>query len=109
MGTVRIKDGTPVGNESLCNSCSHGLIVRGFRETEELVFCTYSFDQPIRLPFKVYKCTGHDDRNRPTWEQMEKMAIDVDPSPTRKHAGFFYPDRDESPVDVPVDSPTMND
>lgn len=108
MGTIRVKNGTPVGNDSLCETCTHALIVRGYRETEEIAFCTFSFDQLIRLPFKVYKCSGHTDKNRPTWEQMEEMAIDVKPSPTLKQVGFYYPDEDAT-VAVPVETPTMND
>lgn len=108
MGNIRVKNGTPIGNESLCETCTHALIVRGYRETEEIALCTYSFDQLIRLPFKVYKCTGYADKNRPTWEQMEEMAIEVKPSPTMKHAGFYYPD-EETSVDVPVETPTMKE
>jgi hypothetical protein len=107
MGNIRVKNGTPVGNESLCETCTHALIVKGFRETEELVFCTYAFDQILRMPFKVYKCSGHIDKGMPTWEQMKDMAIEVKPISSTKQAGFYYPE--DVSVDVPVESPTMKD
>lgn len=83
-----MKNGTPVGNKSICDTCKYAHIVQGFRESEVLVYCTYVFDQAIPVPFKVAQCTSHDDRNRPTWEQMEKLAIDVQPISSAKPAGF---------------------
>jgi hypothetical protein len=108
MGNIHVKNGTPVGSESLCHSCSHALVVKGYSEMEELVFCTYPYDQLIKLPFKVYKCTGHKDKNMPTWKQMEDMAINLNTSVTLKPAGFYYADEDES-VAVPVEQKTMNE
>jgi hypothetical protein len=32
--------------------------------------------------------TGFHDKNRPTWEQMEKFAIDVFPASSFKPVGF---------------------
>ena len=63
-------------------------MVRGFRGSDELVFCNFAYDL-IRIPFKVRECSNHRDRNRPNWEQMEKLAIDVQP-PVKyaKPAGF---------------------
>lgn len=48
--------------------------------------CTY-VDPNIVLPFTVYTCSGFYDRNRPTWKQMEDLAIDVTPAPL-KPVGF---------------------
>ena len=31
----------------------------------------------IVVPFTIHECTGYYDKNRPTWEQMEKLAIHV--------------------------------
>ncbi len=88
MSKVHIKNGTPVGNCSLCDTCSNAQIIRGYRESEALVICNYSFDQPLRLPFKVHQCTSYQDRNRPDWDQMEKLALHINPISSAKPAGF---------------------
>ena len=40
------------------------------------------------VPFKVYDCSSYLDRNRPTWKQMEELAIDILPLTSSKPAGF---------------------
>lgn len=84
---VHIKDGTAIEGETKCASCTHVHMVRGFRESDELVFCNFAYEL-IRIPFKVRDCSNHRDRNRPDWEQMEKLAIDVQPLTSAKSAGF---------------------
>jgi hypothetical protein len=88
MGKINIKNGTPIGSSSMCDTCANAQILRGFRESELLVLCTYTFDKPLLVPFKVSDCTMYADKNRPTYGQMEKLAIDVKPSSTLKPAGF---------------------
>ena len=34
-------------------------------------------DPNIVVPFKIYECTKYYDKNRPSWRQMEKLAIHV--------------------------------
>ena len=34
MGKLPIKNGTPVGSVSLCNTCSYAQIMTGFKESE---------------------------------------------------------------------------
>jgi hypothetical protein len=41
----------------------------------------------IVLPFIVNTCTGYYDKNRPSYQQMQKLAIDVTPAPL-KPVGF---------------------
>ena len=48
--------------------------------------CTY-VDPNIVLPFSVYTCSGFYDKNRPSYQQMQKLAIDVTPGPL-KPVGF---------------------
>lgn len=86
MGKAYIKNGTPVGTDSLCRTCSRSLVITGYRESEQVTMCTY-VDPNIVLPFTVYACSGFYDRNRPTWQQMEELAIDVAPAPF-KPVGF---------------------
>jgi hypothetical protein len=86
MVKAYIKNGTPVGTESLCRTCSRSLIITGYRESEQLTMCTY-VDPNIVLPFSVYTCSGFYDKNRPSYQQMQKLAIDVTPGPL-KPVGF---------------------
>lgn len=90
MSKVRVKNGTPTEGESLCLSCVWVHMQRGYRINEELVFCDYGTLR--RVPFKVRECTDYCDKNRPSYEQMEKLAILVEP---RRLAGFEREDRKE--------------
>ena len=88
MATIYVKNGTPLDAQSKCESCLHAHIMRGFRESEEMVYCTVAYGPPLRVPFKVYECSSHLDRNRPTWKQMEDLAIEIQPLSSAKPAGF---------------------
>lgn len=87
-----MKDATPVGSAPLCRTCSNAHILRGYRESEMLVVCTATYpDFPV--PFVVRECSGYNDRNRPDWDQMTKLAIHVTPRlKSSKKFGFGDPD-----------------
>jgi hypothetical protein len=86
MGKPYIKGGTPVGSESLCKTCCYAHIMTGYRESESVTMCN-EVNPNIVVPFLIYECTGYYDKNRPSWKQMEKLAINVTPSPLKK-VGF---------------------
>ncbi|MEI9978103.1 MAG: hypothetical protein WDN23_03750 [Edaphobacter sp.] len=86
MSKPYIKNGTPVGSESLCKTCTSTLIFTGYRESEQMTMCTYVHPN-IVLPFTVNTCTGYYDKNRPSYKQMHDLAIDVTPAPL-KPVGF---------------------
>ena len=88
MTTISVKNGTPVGEQSKCASCTHAHILRGFRESEEIVYCTFGLDQMLVVPFKVRDCSNYTDKHRPTWEQMQDLAIEIQPVSFAKPAGF---------------------
>ena len=88
MTRVYVKNGTPVEGQSLCCSCCHAHILRGFRESEEQVFCNYVYEQLFPVLFKIRDCTGYSDKNKPTWEQMKNLAIEIRPSVSFKPIGF---------------------
>ncbi|HKO17920.1 MAG TPA: hypothetical protein VJU82_03450 [Acidobacteriaceae bacterium] len=101
MGQVNMKGATPVGSASLCRTCSHAHILSGYRESEVMVVCTATYpDFPV--PFVVRECTGYNDRNRPDWDAMEKLAINVAPVSFAKKVGFNTPlsGREAEPVTV---------
>jgi len=87
MGKLNVKNGTPVGNEHLCKSCSHALYVTGYRESDVLVICVLT-DPSFRVPFVVHQCSDFLDKRKPDWEQMEKLAIEIQ-FPGRREASIF--------------------
>jgi hypothetical protein len=86
MGKPYIKGGTPVGSASLCKTCSYAHIMTGYRESELVTVCTDT-NPNIVVPFLIYECTGYYDKNRPNYDQMQKLAINVTPGPL-KPVGF---------------------
>lgn len=88
MGKLNVKNGTPVGNEHLCRRCSWGQFITGYRESDLLVICTNA-NPNMKVPFVVFDCSEFSDRNRPNWEQMEKLALAVQPTRvSTRVAGF---------------------
>ena len=76
-----------MGNEHLCRRCSNGQFTVGYRETDVLVVCTNS--NPARLvPFPVYECTEFWDRNRPSYNDMTKLALDFSEAHRSVVTGF---------------------
>jgi hypothetical protein len=86
MGKLNIKGGTPMGSESLCRTCSSAHIMTGYRGSERITICN-DVHPNIVVPFLIYECSGYYDKNRPTWDQMEELAIDVTTAPM-KPVGF---------------------
>lgn len=87
MGKIYVKNGTPVEKEALCRSCLNAQVIEGYRESEVVVLCGAPYRELI-IPFKVRECSAYTDRNKPSWEQMEKLAIDVLPLSSAKPVGF---------------------
>lgn len=85
--TLRIKNGTLIEGESLCRTCRNAHIQKGFRESEEAIFCALC--APLRpVPFKVAECTDYSNRLVPYRWELEKMALLINIEPARKPAGF---------------------
>lgn len=88
MGKLNVKNGTPVGNEHLCKRCTWGQCMTGYRESDFIVICTNT-NPSFKVPFVVMDCDEFSDRNRPNWDQMEKLAIEVQPTRiSTRTAGF---------------------
>lgn len=83
---ITIKESPPIEGEALCSTCVYAHIQRGFRESEQDVFCGYGAFRPVR--FKVRDCTDYCDRTVPTRWEMEKIALVIPAPPARKPAGF---------------------
>ncbi len=88
MSKLNVKNGTPVGGTHLCRSCSWGQFVTGYRESDLLAICTNASPN-IVLPFTVYECSSYEDKHKPDWKQMQRLAIDIQPVRiSSKTAGF---------------------
>lgn len=87
MGKLPIKNGTPVGSVSLCKTCTSAQIIAGYRESELITICD-NVHPNLVVPFNVYECTGYYDKNRPSWKQMQDLAIHIEPASTLKPVGF---------------------
>jgi len=114
MGKLNVKNGTPVGNTHLCVSCSWGQCMTGYRESDRLVICNKTSPDFV-VPFTVLSCTGFTDKHKPDWDQMEKLAINIQPvRVSSRTSGFsvgaasrFVPipneDEDEAEDEVALD------
>jgi hypothetical protein len=107
MGRPYIKGGTPVGSESLCRTCNSAHIMTGYRESEQVTICNY-VGPAIVVPFNICECSNYYDKNRPSWKEMQKLAIDVVPK-TMKPAGFKVGTGFGSSVEVVVGAPDDDD
>ena len=83
---LKIKNGTLVEGESLCRTCRSAHIQKGFRESEESIFC--NFARLRAVPFKVAECTDYENRTVPYRWELEEMALRINVNPARKRAGF---------------------
>ena len=87
MSKLKVMNGTPSGNGHLCRSCSNGQYVVGYRESDVLVICTNPYPAMV-VPFTVYECTDYSDRNRPSFAQMQKLALSFSDGCRRPTPGF---------------------
>ena len=95
----------PADGQSLCRTCYWAHAQKGFRESEETIFCMFG---PMRkVPFRVRDCTGYMTRTLPTRAQMEKIALIIPTEPARKKVGFsgmgFGNDSEEEEVIVSME------
>ena len=84
--TVRIKGAMVHEGESLCKTCRWVHMQKGFRESEEGIFCDYGELRPVR--FKVAECTDYLDGTTPSRSDMERIALLVKVEPAPGKVGF---------------------
>ena len=90
MVTIKVKGGTQQGSDTLCRTCSYGHIIKGFRATEEEVFCRY-FYLEREIHFPVSECTFYEDRRLASKREMEEIAWILRTDSPRRHVGFISP------------------
>jgi hypothetical protein len=94
MNLRKVYGGTPVGNESRCDTCTYARLIKGYSERERIVICDRIYD-PIVIPFRVAECSDYSDRRLPDIEYLEKMALLVEVRGAG--AGFVPSERPNSP------------
>jgi hypothetical protein len=91
MSTFNIDERSTDG-ESLCRSCMWVHMQRGFRESEETIFCGHAYPtRPVK--FAVRECTDYSSRITPTRKEMEEIALIIPVERLRRPAGFAGRDR----------------
>lgn len=92
MVTLKVKGGTPCGIDSLCRTCTRGHIIKGFRATEEEVFCRFFYiEREIR--FAVSECTFYEDRRLASKSEMEEIAWFLTTRKAGRTVGFVSADK----------------
>jgi hypothetical protein len=92
MVTIKVKGGTPRGSDTLCRTCGYGHIIKGFRATEEEVFCRY-FYLEREIHFPVSECTFYEDRRLASKREMEEIAWILRTDMPRRRVGFISPEQ----------------
>jgi hypothetical protein len=84
--SIYVKNGTPIGKPSLCETCTYAHLKHGYRESDVLVICVAT-EPTHRVPFPVRDCTAYRDKTRPSMYEMEKIALTITPRDP-KRTGF---------------------
>jgi len=87
---IYVRNGTPIDGPSLCETCSYGHLIRGYRQGEEIAVCEAT-SPVLHLTFRVRECTGYLDKTRQTLYDMEKIAWTLAPRGSKRRAGFLPP------------------
>ncbi len=73
MVTIKVKDGTPQGTETLCVTCRWAHIVKGFSSSQKQIRCGWlAYNPPVKFP--VSQCSTYDDKRLPSKRDMEQIA-----------------------------------
>jgi hypothetical protein len=88
---IYVKSGTPVNAESLCESCSRAFIARGYSETELV-----AIRQALWPERRMHSCSAYVEKNKPTFKEMEDIAIVLDRVSLKRDAGFVRLDETEN-------------
>jgi hypothetical protein len=103
MSYRKIYGGTPVGNESRCDTCTQARIIQGYAESERIVLCDAAYP-PIRVPFSVRQCSMYEDKRLPDFDDMEEIAWPLISKSAGNRAGFvLVSDVRKAPTRAPQD------
>lgn len=74
---ITVRNGTAVGQKSLCRSCRYASIQLGYSVKEEEIRCCY-LNEARLVTFPVSKCTDYFSKLTPTLFELEKIAFIID-------------------------------
>jgi hypothetical protein len=103
MDLRKVYGGTPVGQDSKCDTCVYARIIRGYSESEKITICDRIFE-PIRIPFRVRECSDYLDRRLPCVEDLEDIAWVLRSKNAGKRAGFISITQRDDPPELDQDS-----
>jgi hypothetical protein len=87
MVTIKVKDGTPQGAETLCVTCRWAHIVKGFSSSQKHIRCGWLAYNPL-VKFPVSQCSTYDDKRLPSKRDMEQIAWILLTKKTGRTIGF---------------------
>lgn len=85
---ANVNNGTPFHGPSLCETCTHAHIERGYRASEKRVFCA-AHEPAHAVPFAMHECTSYRDKTRQSLWEMEQIAWVLAPRGSKREAGFI--------------------
>jgi hypothetical protein len=72
-------------SKRLCDTCEHGVILRGASESEELVYCNEMM-RPVAI--QVVECNRYKEGGTPSLWDMRQIAWVLNTDPNRQKIGF---------------------
>jgi hypothetical protein len=95
--SVKVKNGTPVYGPSLCETCERALIIKGYRESEQVVVCQAAWPE-LQVMFPVRECSRYVSQGRQRLRDMEEIAWNLVPRGPKRNAGFVAPSGEDEEV-----------
>jgi hypothetical protein len=86
--TITIRNATPKGSQSLCDTCTHAHGQLGFADSERTVYCGYFWSTPMEVTFAVRQCSNYYNKTLPDIEKLEKIAWELNFRRTNHPLGF---------------------
>ena len=107
MDFRKVYGGTPVGNQSRCDTCLNATIVKGFGESEKITTCDLTYPS-MRVPFPVCECSGYTNRTLPSFADMKEIAWYIRDKHAGRDAGFLTQNEIEVKKTVATEKTTKN-
>src|SRR5215467_380576 len=87
MTKIKVFQGTrSIDAPRLCDSCSHGVVLRGPADSQEQIYCSRV---EKRIDMCVTECNRYSDRTHPPLWAMKEIAWVLHSDSKRKKIGFL--------------------
>ena len=87
---IKIQNGTDREDSNLCGSCRYSHIYTEAARGEKTVLCRY--DRPIQMRGPISACNKHSDKNRPSLDDMNEIAWQLQTNKGGRSLGFLSPE-----------------